>query len=322
MAPALRLFVTVIIALALNAADAYDPLRALLPAAPFELRFAVTHPDGGRTLLVRLLLPASPAPCPVVLFSHGLGGSCEDNHHLAHWAMRGYAVVHLQHPGSDVAVWQDVPRAQALLALRRAANAENFLLRVRDVRVVLDALHTWHATPGHALAGRFDLARIGMSGHSFGAVTTQAVAGQAYAGLTLADPRIRAAIAFSPSPPRQTDAEQAFAPVTIPWLLMTGTHDEASIGGITAADRLRVFPALPPGAAYELVLDRAEHSAFTDRALPGDRQARNPNHHRAIQALSTAFWDAYLSADGQARAWLEGPGPRGVLEADDRWQHK
>ena len=86
--------------------------------------------------------------------------------------------------------------------------------------------------------------------------------------------------------------------------------------------RLAVFPALPPGGKYELVLDRAEHSVFTDRPLPGDTEKRNPNHHRVILALSTAFWDAYLRDDAAAKAWLDGDGPRSVLEKDDRWQRK
>lgn len=43
-----------------------------------------------------------------------------------------------------------------------------------------------------------------------------------------------------------------------------------------------------------MALHNPEHSAFTDRPLPGDTDPRNPNHHRAILALSTAFWDAYL----------------------------
>ena len=33
-------------------------------------------------------------------------------------------------------------------------------------------------------------------------------------------------------------------------------------------------------------------SALGDRALPGESGQRNPNHHRAILALSTAIWDA------------------------------
>ena len=103
---------------------------------------------------------------------------------------------------------------------------------------------------------------------------------------------------------------------------MTGTKDSAAIGGQSVASRLAVFPALPEGRAYEVVLHDAEHSAFVDRPLPGDRAARNPNHHRAILALSTAFWDAFLRDDDDARGWLDGDDPRTVLEADDRWQRK
>ena len=106
-------------------------------------------------------------------------------------------------------------------------------------------------------------------------------------------------------------------------MLMTGTKDLVPlIGKADMKSRLAVYPALPPGGKYELVLDRAEHSAFTDRPLPGDTEKRNPNHHRAILALSTAFWDAYLRDDPAAKAWLDGDGPKSVLEKDDRWQRK
>ena len=83
-----------------------------------------------------------------------------------------------------------------------------------------------------------------------------------------------------------------------------------------------MFPALPPGSKYELVLYDADHSAFTDRPLPGESRHRNPNHHRVILALRTAVWDAYLKGDGAARAWLDGAGPRSALDVNDRWQTK
>jgi hypothetical protein len=86
------------------------------------------------------------------------------------------------------------------------------------------------------------------------------------------------------------------------------------------ASRLAVYPALHGVPKYEVVLHNAEHSVFTDRALPGDREPRNPNHHRVILALSTAFWDAYLRGDAGALAWLNGPGPRSVMEPADQWQ--
>jgi predicted dienelactone hydrolase len=119
-----------------------------------------------------------------------------------------------------------------LRAMQQAASAQNFLLHVKDVPVVLDQLTAWNKTPGHVLAGRLDLNRVGMSGHSFGAVTTQAVSGQHFTFNTGndTDPRIKAAIAFSPSAPRAGKASDAFGTVKIPWLLMTGTKDTAPIG--------------------------------------------------------------------------------------------
>lgn len=306
----------------------YDPLRvdAGAAAAHNTVTLDIVDDVRTRTIPIRLYLPATTTAAPVVLFSHGLGGSRDGNAFMGqHWAGRGYGCVFLQHPGSDTGVWKDVPLLQRKSAMQKAASVENFTLRVGDVRAALDQLARWNDEPGHVLHRRLDLGHVGMSGHSFGAGTTQAVGGQAYGPRSLGDPRIDAAIAFSPSSPsdRGGDPKAAFGAVRIPWLLMTGTHDTSLIGGQTPASRLEVFPALPAtGQAYEVLLDRAEHSAFTDRALPGDVQVRNPNHHRAILAISTAFWDAWLSRDADARGWLDGDGPRRVLEAADRWQRK
>ncbi len=102
---------------------------------------------------------------------------------------------------------------------------------------------------------------------------------------------------------------------------MTGTNDVAAVGGQTIESRLAVYPSLPNTIdKFEVVLKDAEHSAFTERALPGEKQARNPNHHRVILALSTAFWDAYLKGDPAAAQWLKSNAVHSVLEPADRWQ--
>ena len=304
----------------------YDPLAVDANISIQTLDLTVHNQNRDRDIPVFVYLPPSEGPAPVVLFSHGLGGSRMGSAYLAeHWARRGYLTVFLQHPGSDVDVWQNERPLRRMAALRRAANAQNLLLRVADVRATLDQLEAWNADEGHPLHGRVDMDHVGMSGHSFGAVTTQAVSGQTIGArqfALLTDPRIDAAIIMSPSSPRQGSPEQAFSKVKIPWMLMTGTNDVAPIGDADMESRLAVFPALPPGDKYEVVLDGAEHSAFTERALPGDSQPRNPNHHRVILALSTAFWDAYLMDDPDAREWLEGDGPRSVMESGDRWQKK
>ena len=302
-------------------AKGYDPL-AIDPSSRSEVRDLTVHDASrNRDIPVRIYLPANEKPAPIVLFSHGLGGSRAGSKFLGeHWAARGYIAVFVQHPGSDEAVWKDAAPKERMAALRTAASLENFLLRVRDVRAVLDELEVWNKNG--PLAGRMDLTKIGMSGHSFGAVTTEAVSGETLplSGTQLTDPRIRAAVILSPSVPVSTTAEQAFGAVKIPWLLMTGTKDTAPIGPADMKSRLAVYPALHGAPKYQVVLNNAEHSAFTDRALPGDREPRNPNHHRAILALSTAFWDAYLRGDKDALVWLNGDGPRSVMETADDWK--
>jgi hypothetical protein len=39
-----------------------------------------------------------------------------------------------------------------------------------------------------------------------------------------------------------------------------------------------------------------------------------------ILALSTAFWDAYLQGNKDALVWLNGDGPRSVMEKADDWK--
>lgn len=303
--------------------QAYDPLACSQDDIQ-TLELTVADARRNREIPVLVYLPSRTSPAPVVLFSHGLGGSCMNNAYLGlHWAGRGYAAVMMQHPGSDESVWRNVPREGRLDAMRAAANARNYLLRVADVPAVLDELEKCNQSAGHPLEGRLDLTKVAMSGHSFGAQTTQALCGQrGPRGVSFTDARIKAAIILSPSAPRNLKASDVFGGVSMPWLLMTGTHDEAIIGAADVASRLAVFEALPPGAKYELVLHNAEHSAFSDRALPGDKLSRNPNHHRAIKAISSAFLDAYLLDDPAAKDWMDGVGPGSVLEPEDRWRAK
>jgi predicted dienelactone hydrolase len=306
-------------------ASFYDPLLLPSEVPPSLLDLTIRDNTRNRDIPIRVYLPAKTEAAPIILFSHGLGGARENSPYLGtHWSARGYVVIFLQHQGSDDSVWKDIPVSERMAAMKRAASLENFLLRVKDVSVLLDQLATWSQEPGHPLCGRLDLQRVGMSGHSFGATTTQAVSGQATAlgGQRFLDPRIKAALILSPSTPKTGSPSTAFSSVRIPWMLMTGTKDASPIGENDVASRTGVYPNLPNTMyKYELVLDKAEHSAFSDRALPGDRESRNPNHHRAILALSTAFFDAHLRQDAMALQWLQGPGASSVLERDDRWQH-
>lgn len=279
----------------------------------------------ARNIPLLIYLPESARPRPIILFSHGLGGSLLAAVYLGeHWAARGYNAVFMQHPGSDEDILKGVPSSQVMSTLNAAASLANAEARIRDVSAVIDQLEVWNVDPSNELFGRFNMALIGMSGHSFGARTTQGVSGEnvQFAFRDTRERRISVAMPLSGSSPNIENSIELYRDVDIPWLLMTGTNDVAQVGSTTLEGRLAVFPALPPGAKYELVLFGGEHHAFTDRPISSSQAPRNPLHHEIIMATSTAFFDAWLSGFADARVWLEGGGARNILQPGDRWQFK
>jgi len=304
-----------------EAIDRYDPLE--VEDTKIESKtFDMNYPKADRVLPVRIYLPKSESPAPVILFSHGLGGSRDNNPNLGnHWAARGYVVVFVQHPGSDERVWKEVPLGQRMNALGKAASTENFTRRGEDIPVVIDYLTKWNVDKDHPLHGRLDLKHIGMSGHSFGANTTQAIAGQKLTGgrFSFREPRISAAVMMSPNIPVRGDPAEAFATITIPCLLMTGTLDDSPISNTKAADRKKVFSNLTAAPAWQVVFDKATHMSFGDRDLKGESENGN-RYHKPILALTTAFWDAELKGESAAKAWLKGPGAKSALTSEDQWE--
>ena len=286
-----------------------------------------------RSLPVRVRSPsaAMTAPAggwPVVLFSHGLGGTRAGGAVWGEaWAAAGFVVVHLQHPGSDL----DAVRAVATSfsdqsGLRRAAGPLQLLARLQDVVFALDEIGRRHAAGEGAWASMRPTA-VGMSGHSFGALTTLGIAGQRYPGHPgFQEPRLSAFIAFSPSPPAIGDARQAFDRIRDPVLCITGSRDDDVLGtNATAARRIGMWDDLPAGHKAQLVLNDADHMTFagqTGRAveiLPRDERTRRlqPQHHAQVAAFSADWWRARLLGDERATARLLNPVG---LAPDDRWR--
>jgi predicted dienelactone hydrolase len=294
---------------------------ALAAGGPSAQDLNWTDANRQRSLPLRLRLPVGQGAVPLVLFSHGLGGSVDAGTQWAEtWARAGIATLHLQHPGSD----SDVIRNGGPRALREAANAKQLQARCADVRFVLDELARRAAEPGFQ---RLRLDAVGLAGHSFGAHTTLAIAGQSFgrAGAPLADPRPRAFAAFSPSPgdAGRSDAADAFGGIRRPVLCLTGSLDGDPLGLAARTDASRadsgqwrraVYEALPAGDKAELWLDGADHMSFSGQDLPRrmarlrprpEAAAQQVARHRAlIESRSTLWWKAQLLNDGVARAEL------------------
>ncbi|HEY0553536.1 MAG TPA: hypothetical protein VGG20_04675 [Thermoanaerobaculia bacterium] len=278
-----------------------------------------------RPVPVKIYSPATgKGPFPVIVFSHGLGGSREGYEYLGRqWASQGYVAVHVEHLGSDTAAFKKGGRI--LKELREAAaDPANALARPLDVRFVLDQLEKVNRG-GSPLAHRLDLDRIGMAGHSFGAWTTLAVAGQAIGRLgSSADPRIKAAIAMSaPAPRRRESLDRAYAGIHIPILHMTGTRDDSPLGETSAAERRLAYDHIQGADQYLVTFQGGDHMIFSGRLLGdrGDRE-KDPLFHSLILQSTTAFWDAYLKGDTAAKAWLAQGGYAAVLGVDGKLEEK
>lgn len=139
-------------------------------------------PGTQHPVPIKIYLPDDASlAAPVVLFSHGLGGSREGATYLGeHWSKANYAVIALQHPGSDDSVWKDLPKRKAYRALKKAASGRSFMGHIHDIQVVLDWLQQSSEAAAHPLYLLVDTERIGKAGHSFGTVTTQAMIGQSF----------------------------------------------------------------------------------------------------------------------------------------------
>lgn len=269
-----------------------------------------------RRVPAKLYLPTAKAALgsvPLVVFSHGIGGSRDGYSYLGrYFAAHGYGCLHVQHVGSDRQLWSGNPFS-LLGRLSDAAQASEAINRVQDLQYSLDKIL---ATPEGAL---FDPGRIVAAGHSYGANTTMLIAGaqvdQQGQEVSLRDPRISAAILIS-APPfyGMGDPSKILSSIAVPTLHITATEDVIKIPGYVSGlqDRLDIFKAIGSERAAPKVLavfKEGSHSIFTDRAGTGGVKL-NPKVKVATRQLALAFLNAisassYLALDTWSRSNAE-----------------
>jgi predicted dienelactone hydrolase len=271
----------------------------------------------GREVPYKLYIPdtAENIEWPLVLWSHGFGGSRDGAGFIARFISgHGYAVLNMQHPGTDSSLWEGKP-GHPWDILRNSKMPRKYTLdRFRDVSFVIDIL-------GRAEISRhMDLGNIGMSGHSFGAITTQVAAGQKLGKgrrkYSLKDSRVKAGIAYSPSHTynRDEDHGELYSPISIPMLYMTGTDDECPVRGHGYEHRLPIFNNATGPDQQLLVLEDGDHMVFAGSRGNLEKNPKRDTHEEIINILSLAFWDAYLKHDEAAREWLSSDGVKLYLQ--------
>lgn len=287
--------------LAASAPPALPPLAEAPPAAPFQtLDLDWFDIARQRAVPVRLYLPqgaSAEQPVPLIVFSHGIGGSRRGYSYLGQfWAGQGYASLHLQHVGSDRGVWQGnvfgvVGRLQA------AAQESEAIARVQDLKFALDQVLAGEH------AARVDAQRIVAAGHSYGANTTLLAVGarveRGGQAMELRDPRLKAAIVIS-APPfyGEKSPPSILGGIGVPSLHVTATEDIIRVPGYysPASDRLAVYDATGGPRKTLAVFNGGSHSIFTDRGGTGGALL-NPQVKRATQLLSLAFLRQVFNGD-------------------------
>ena len=268
----------------------------------------------NRSVPVRLYLPKAVAesetksvkPVPLIVFSHGLGGSRNGYQYLGrYWAANGYASLHVQHIGSDRQVWFGNPLTLASRLIAAAQDSEA-IDRTKDVSFALSEL-----LKQPQLTGRFDTERLVMAGHSYGASTTMLVIGAKVPkkdingqDFNLRDPRFKAAMILS-APPfyGYTNTASILGGVSMPTLHVTATADDIMVPSYNSGyeDRVKVFDAIGDPRKTLVVFAGGSHSIFTDRTNTGGAEL-NPKVKAATQALSLAFLKQTFGSDTTALA--------------------
>ncbi len=256
---------------------------------------APAHPArlGPYTLDVAMDAPVAAGTYPLVLVSHGSGGSHLAYRELAaHLARVGFVVALVEHPGNSR---NDNSRVD---------TEANLAARPRHLRLVADHLTADPAVGPHLVADA-----VAIVGHSMGGYTALAAAGgrpTAFPRETAdgasrevpvpRDPRVRALVLLAPATPWFL-APGALAEVRVPILMLTAEHDPHTPEGHAVIVRRGLPPDTPlthrvvPNAGHFSFLgvfpSAMTHAGFApSQDPPGfDRAAFHAELHAEVEAF-------------------------------------
>lgn len=267
---------------------------------------------------------------PVILWSHGLGGSADGAAFLARFlASYGYVIVNIQHRGTDSTLWEGKPGHPWDVIRETKIPRSASLDRFKDVPFVMDQLPQW-TKENPEIGQHMDLSNCGMSGHSFGALTTQVIAGQRFPDedeklIRTPDERFKAGILYSPVPISyltDADGDTLYGDITMPLFHMTGTEDSSPVEKFDYTHRMKIYEHVKNAEQSLLVLEDGDHMVYNgSRGKLADNPKRNV-HEDIIKIASLCYWDVFLKNDKDAREWLTGGGFESWLGADGEFRHK
>jgi hypothetical protein len=110
---------------------------------------------------------------------------------------------------------------------------------------------------------------------------------------------------------------------------MTGTLDDSPVGDTKAAERRLLFDAMESAEQQLVIFNGGDHMVYSGRGAGGFLQRQIPGFggdreldelfQGLVKQISTAWWDAMLLEQSEARTWLDSQlpavmGERGTTE--------
>lgn len=260
-----------------------------------------------RDLAVCVYRPAGEGETfPAVVFSPGCSIPTDHYTYLGqHWASNGYVVALLGYPDSDLAFLKGCLNLQT-----RWKTLEDPAIgrrRLQDVSFAIDQLET-----DPSLRDVVDIERIGVGGHSLGALSAMAAVGmrvgvQDAPDSRIDDPRVKAAVALSPPAPALWGlTEDSLRTIDRPCQTIMGTLDVDFVVTFHPTERRIAFDNSDGPDQFLVTLLGAVHTSYEDRLSLLPQYSYRNCFHDYIEMATLAFFDAYLKDDREAQQWLAG----------------
>lgn len=280
-----------------------------------EVPYKMYHPDveaGTSTVL------------PLIIWSHGFGGNRDGASFLSRFLARhGYIILHLTHRGTDSSIWEGKDGHPWDILRKYKTPRIDTLNRFYDVPFVLSQLECADEEQ-FPVKSLIDFSSIGMSGHSFGAMTTQVMAGQRFPDekgnlIQIKEPRFKAGLLYSPvSIAHLSDAspEALYGPIDIPIMHMTGTDDDSPIEKFGYEHRLVIHEHTHSPYSFLLVKNHGDHMVYNGTRGKLEANPYREKHEEIIKTFALAFWDAFLKNNHEALEFLCGAQAQDFIGSD------
>lgn len=251
---------------------------------------------------------------PIIIFSHGLGGSVEAAEYLGeHLSQNSYICFHIQHKGSDESVWKGATTIKEVMKRLKESikDYENAVNRFNDIPFVVNEIFKLNRN-SELFKGHLDTLNVGMIGHSYGARSVLIAAGERIGkkGFSFKEPRIKVGVPLSPNIPDNPpdDLNTLYNDINIPLFHITGTEDGDPLGrkiDFSPKERTLPYQNIKTSAQFLLVLYKAVHMTFSAGKRLSNDDPYYDEHIESIKKGVTAFLNYYLKKNETNGEWLK-----------------